>query len=173
LHSVENLVKKSVTDSHRPFGDENNLENLLVLVLDELSARLNVVSGLEVLHKGDQKLPQLGIVPGYLVAGHTEVLFVVIQKVCEKIIDKDLALHIVRQLIHEPLAALALDGREPIVLPEVIEEVFDLCDQLLVERISVIEPGQQSNPLREVLVVADNPQRFIVHQNVDELSHDE
>ena len=102
-----------------------------------------------------------------------EVLFVLVQEIGEKVVDEDLTLNRVRQLVHEPCVGLTAEGRETVVLPVVIKEVLDLGDKLLVQGVTIVEPRQESNPLAQVFVMAYLPERLVVHENLNELTHDE
>lgn len=102
-----------------------------------------------------------------------EVLSVIVQEVTEQVVDVDFSFDPVRQLLHESHVSSRCKRRQSVLLPVVVEEVFDFADEVLVKRITVVEAREQSDPLRQVLVLAHLPQRLVVQQDLNELAHDE
>ena len=181
LLAVEALVKKAVSDSYRALQKKDDFKDLLVLILHNFP---DVEAWLQSLDELDQELPVLqlsvlviapepahGQLVGALVG--LEVPLVLVEEIIEQVIYEDLALNVVRKLIHESDILLSANCRKPVVVPVVVEEVLDFRDQLLPKRVTVVESGEQSYPLGEIPVVTYFPETFIVHQDLDELPHDE
>ena len=57
-----------------------------------------------------------------------EVALVFVEEILEEVVDVDLALDVVWQFTHESDIGLIIHSTERIILPEVVEEIFDFGD---------------------------------------------
>lgn len=100
-----------------------------------------------------------------------KVGLVLIHEVLEQIINDNFTLDRRWERAHESSVRFELESIQSVVFPVVIEEVLDLGDQVLVQWVAVVEPREESNPLREILVVSKLEERVIIEQNLNELTH--
>ena len=173
--AIKYFIKQSISNTYSSSGDVDDFKYLFVLVLYEFTSWV-VESWLQVLYKINQEVSRsvLGIqhsVSAIVVL--VEECSIFVKEVFEQVVNKYSALNFFRKRVHEPHVAFICYGLQPIIDPVIVEEVFDLCYQFLFERVSVIKSRQKGYPLRKILMLANFPKRFVVHQNFYKLAHNE
>lgn len=150
----------------------------MILILNQF-VEICKQSGLERLEELDHELAPL-VVGGQeqLLLGRAgqgdlnlEQVLELVQEVLEQVVDED-ALHSGhRQLVQESLITLLLERYKWIVVPVVFKVIFNLDNQVLGQRLLIVELGEQCYPLGQVLSLARVVLIVTLFQDLKEVRH--